>query len=469
MKKTILFTMIAISSLNLVAHEHCETPETQTLRNQAKEFERSIVKVADNVSVALGYDASNVTMIEGENGSILVDAGMIPSITAQIYADFKKISTKPIVAIILTHGHGDHTMGISSFLKENENVRIFARENFGIENEFAAKVGYKNPRGYKQAGMKLPPEQRINNGVAPVVYAPSGKYESDKNAKQANVYAPFSKKLITDIIDHKQRVTIEGIELELIPADGETADHLLVYYPQKSILFSGDMIYKSFPNLYAIRGTNYRDVNNWIQALNLMLEYNAKDLIMGHTAPIIGKANVEKALTNYRDAIEYVFKKTIEGMNKSMKPDELVEYVKLPEHLATDPYLGEYYGRVDWAVRNIHNGYLGWFDGNVANLIPLAKQEEALNWAKALGGVEKLYELAQSAIGEKNYQWCIELGDRLLAIDSNNQAYKDLMAQALRLKADNTLNATARNYYRTTARQLLGELPTDFELSGHAH
>ena len=104
-----------------------------------------------------------------------------------------------------------------------------------------------------------------------------------------------------------------------------------------------DNFYASFPNLYAIRGTPYRDVRSWADANDMMLK--DPNLVPGHTRPILGKEAVAQALADYRDAIRFVFNKTIEGMNKGMSPDELVDYVKLPTNLAKKDYLGRYYDR----------------------------------------------------------------------------------------------------------------------------
>lgn len=171
----------------------------------------------------------------------------------------------------------------------------------------------------------------------------------------------------------------------------------MVWYPEKRIIFPGDQFYKSFPNLYAIRGTAYRDVNNWIKALEIIMSFDAEIMAQGHTRPIVGKENVRTALKNYHDAIEFVFNKTIEGMNKGMTPDELVEYVQLPDEMKNNPELVQYYGRVEWAVRNIYNGYMGWFDGNPTNLRPLSLKAEAARFAKMTGGIEVLAKNARQA------------------------------------------------------------------------
>ncbi len=117
--------------------------------------------------------------------------------------------------------------------------------------------------------------------------------------------------------------------------------------------------------------------------------------------------------------------------------------------MANHPNLVQYYGRQEWAICNIFNGYLGWFDGNATSLRPLSPKVEAEKFAKAVGGVDKLDTLAKIVFSKKNYQWCAELTDRLLALEPNNQEYKNLKADALNGLADNLETAIGRNYYNT--------------------
>jgi uncharacterized sulfatase len=223
------------------------------------------------------------------------------------------------------------------------------------------------------------------------------------------------------------------------------------------VLFSGDNFYKSWPNAYAIRGTPYRDIRSWAEADNKMLNEGAEFLVPGHTRPIIGKATVAEALTDYRDAIRFVFDKTIEGMNKGLTPDELVDYVKLPARLAEKDYLREYYGNVEWAVRAIFGGYLGWFDGNPSNLFPLSPGEEAQHIVQLAGGVDALLAQARTALRNGDAQWAAQLCDYLLALQPDAVEPKLLKAEALENLAEALLTATGRNYYLSVAQQLRAE------------
>ncbi len=434
---------------------HEQTAQTRMMIERNEEFRKEIIQVAPNVYTASGFDAANITMIIGDDGVILNDAGKFANNSEEVYAEFRKITDKPITGIIFTHGHGDHTQGTPAFLKDN-TPEIWAAESFGRENDFPTAAGFVNPRGHRQNGMTLPPEVRINNGVAPLVY-PGGKFVGgQEQAKQAkSQYIPFDKGAITNFVtEPKQSITISGVTLELERTYGETNDHLLIYYPEHKVIFPGDQFYKSFPNLYAIRGTEYRDVLKWIEALDTILEYPAEVMAQGHTRPIIGKEEVREAVSAMRDAIKYTFEKTIEGMNLGMTPDQLVEYAALPEPLASHPNLVQYYGRQEWAIRNIFNGYLGWFDGNATSLRPLSPRAEAERFSALVGGEERLFSAAAKALEDGDYQWCAELSDRLLALQPANAKYKNLKADALNGLADNLETATGRNYYNTSANEL---------------
>src|SRR5262245_26804829 len=157
-------------------------------------------------------------------------------------------------------------------------------------------------------------------------------------------------------------VTIAGVRLELLHTPGETSDAISVWLPGKRVLMPGDDFYRAFPNLYAIRGVRLRPVDQWVTSLGKMIDLGAEHLVPSHTRPIAGADSVQAALTAYRDGIKSILDQTLEGMKKGERPDELVQHVKLPPHLAENPYLQEFYGTVAWSVRAIYTDYLGWFE-----------------------------------------------------------------------------------------------------------
>lgn len=423
-----------------------ETTAEKRLQKQAEQFPRKVVEVADGVHTAVGYSVSNVSMIVGDDGVIIVDTGMDVPRASEIAAQFRKITDKPVKAIIFTHSHGDHTGGASAFFG-TERPQIWARANFGSESQPLADAGvsFQKVRGARQAGFRLPPEQRVNNGIAPAQYPKRG----------GEVFATRKDTRPTHMFDEvRKRIEVAGVTLELIAAPGETNDQLAVWYPAQKVLFAGDNIYRSFPNLYAIRGTPARSVRLWADSLSEMVDLAPAALVPGHTLPVVGTDDAKQVLTDYRDAVRFVHDKTVEGMNKGLTPDQLVEYVQLPDHLAEKEYLQPFYGNIEFGVRSVFSFYLGWFDGNPTNLFRLTPKAEAVRMVKLAGGQERLMATAREALENDDPQWAAQLADHLIAFDPEASDAKLLKADALTALGHRTVTATARNYYLTVAQEL---------------
>lgn len=222
-------------------------------------------------------------------------------------------------------------------------------------------------------------------------------------------------------------------------------------------MLSGDNIYQAFPNLYTIRGTPYRDVKQWANSLDKMRYLNPEIVIPSHTQPIKGAENIQKVFRDYADAVRFVHDQTIRYMNKGLTPDEIVEKVILPDHLSQSPYLKEFYGRVDWSVRSIFSGYLGWFDGNSSTLLPLPLKEKAEKMVALAGGKDQLLSNAQKALEQKEYQWALELTDYLLRLSSEDKTFKEIRYQSLLGLGEVQSNPNARSYYLSQALELKGQ------------
>jgi uncharacterized sulfatase len=448
--KPILISILLLASAATAVCD--DTAATKLLKQRSKALQPTVTRVSESVYCASGYSPANISMIVGNDGIVIVDAGMFPAHAQAVLEEFRKITDQPIAAVILTHGHGDHTGGTAVFVEaggKNAKPPVYARMPFNTEGAHFKSGGVKinGLRGARQGGFRLPPEKRINNGIAPAVYPP----------KNRNVFVGDFIEPDETFDQGRKKINVAGIALELIAAPGETSDQLYCWFPAEKVVFTGDNFYRSWPNLYAIRGTAYRDVRSWINSLDMMLAEEPEHAVPGHTLPLIGKKETTEVLKTYRDAIQYIFQATIEGINKGMTPDELVHSVKLPLELASKDYLREFYGNVEWGVRAIFDGYLGWFDGNPTNLFSLAPREEAAKMAQLAGGVGALALHAHKALENGEAQWCAQLCDHLIALNPNSNDAKLLKADALEKLAEDLITATGRNYYLTVAQELRAE------------
>lgn len=361
-------------------------------------------------------------------------------------AEFRKITDRPVKAIIFTHGHGDHIGGAGAFMEDD--TQLWARAPFNVEDQQFKEAGLHTiyrTRGFRQFGVLVPEDDIKHVGVG-ARYFP----QADPDAKEAG--KPVSP--THTFWDAATSLDIAGLKLELVAASGETSDQLFVWFAAERVVFAGDNFYKSWPNLYAIRGTAYRDVNAWVNSLTAMLDKKPHHLVGGHTRPIVGETEVTDVLTNYRDAVKFLFDKTVEGMEKGLSPDELVGYARLPEKYRDLDYLRPYYVHPDWGGRSIFTGYLGWFDGNPTNLFPLAPKEKAAQMIALAGGPAAMQDTMNEARKAGQYQWALQLSDYLLQRSPGDWCLLLTRADLLDARAQPVLNVTARNYYRSYALEL---------------
>ncbi len=416
----------------------------EKLIEHSKEFEKTIIShetPGGKIHIAIGFGIANSIMVEGDNGNIIIDASDSVYEAAQIYTNFKKLNPNPVKAIIYTHNHGDHTFGAAYYLRvQEEKPKIIAHETTDFYMQRI--LGIINPiistRSTRMFGTALPEEDVINVGIG----------------KSLNVSkSPFGYLKPDTTFSDELKLQISGINIELYHAPGETNDQLFVWLPDHKSLMPGDNIYKTFPNLYTIRGTTHRDVMGWVNSLDKMLSLNPEYIFPSHTKPIIGN-DISSTLTLYRDAIQFVHDQTVRLMNEGYYPDQIIEMIELPNSIQESPFLSEFYGTVRWSVKSIFNGYLGWFNGNPTELDPLPRKKEAQMLAELVGGEEKLLFALKNAVNSNEMQWALELSDKLLALEYKSQEVKSLRYQALTYIGLRSSNPNKRNYFLTSALEL---------------
>lgn len=437
---------------------------TKRLTERNKMFVPNVVQVAENVYTAIGYQVSANSMIVGDGGVIIVDPGQMPSAAAKVRAAFEEISPLPVRAIIYTHGHGDHTNGAPAFFDPDRDIQVWARDNFGSEIGTVQRKGLAGGlRPSNSQGFDLPLEQRLGIGIAiPPERRPAGSMMQDGGQRRPRAAAGPGRTPVQPT--HRfsgQRETLEiaGVRLELVAAPGETADQLYVWLPGQRVVFAGDNFYQSWPNVYPLRGTARRSFRDWIDSIGMMIDEDPLHVVGGHTAPVVGEA--VEVLTNYRDAMQWVLDRTLEGLRKFMTPDELVEFARLPERFASLDYLGDYYGTVEGTIRDMYAQDLGWFDGDPLSLHRESPRKQSQRMADVAGGVDVLMHKAREAMQGDDPLGAAQLLRHVIRLKPEDRDAKLLMADALAIVGERTFNAPVRNYTLSSAnryrRQAAGE------------
>ena len=442
---SILLTACAAISTEPAQIETGKSAATKKLLDRNKMFEKRIYRVADNVYTALGYTVSANSMIVGDDGVVIVDPGQLPAASALVRAEFEKITSKPVRAIIYTHGHNDHTNGTIAFYEEGKEIQVWARSNFKAETRRQAEVGLSGgARQSNTQGFDLHEDQKVGIGIAiPPPRPPRGAV----NAPGVRTASPRQSGTVQPthtFTEGRKSLEIAGIKIDLVAAPGETDDQLYVWLPEQRVIFAGDNFYQSWPNTYPLRGTARRSVRDWIASLASMINEKPLVVVGGHSSPITEDALT--VLTNYHDALKWVHDKTIEGAMKFLTPDELVEYAALPDRLSGLDYLQDYYGSVWGTVRDIYAQDLGWFDGNPLNLHRENPVQQAQRMADLVGGVNNLLSKAKGEMADGDELGAAQLAWHVTKLQPENADAFQLLGEALAVIAERTFNAPARNY-----------------------
>lgn len=424
------------------------TTDIEKLIQHSEEFTENIFSYENGIHAAVGYGIANSYLIEGNEFNIIIDATDSVFQAEKVFAEFNAINSNPIAAVIYTHNHGDHTLGAKYFVDQQDEIPlVIAHESTArsVEKIFGILNPIISSRSSKMFGTNLPEEDVINVGIGP--YLSVGKS------------APgYIKPNVT--FEDELKLNIAGIAFEFFHAPGETDDQIFVWLPEFQALFPGDNIYKTFPNLYTIRGTSHRDVNAWVDSLDKMIALEPMIVFPSHTLPFSGDLAME-ALMVYRDGIQFIHDQTVRLMNQGMHPDEIIENIKLPQAVASSPYLQEFYGTVRWSVKSIFNGYLGWFSGNISELDPTSTFKKANFISNMIGGPEGLFKELEKAIEAKEMQWALELSDLLLAIEHRSKEVIKHRAKAAFYLGSMASNPNKRNYFLSEAQGLLGNQKTE--------
>jgi alkyl sulfatase BDS1-like metallo-beta-lactamase superfamily hydrolase len=417
-----------------------------------------LFEVSPKIYQVRGLDVANMTIIEGEDGLIIIDP-LTMSETAKAALDlyYQNRPRKPVVAVIYSHTHVDHFGGVRGVIDEADvkagKVKVFAPSGFMehvmSENVFAGNA--MSRRAQYQFGSLLP------RGEKGQVDAGLGK--STPSGGTITLIAPTE--LITKELETR---TIAGLEMEFQLTPGtEAPAEMNLYLPQLRALCMAENATQMMHNILTPRGAQVRDAKAWSQYLdNSLARYGDKSdvLFAQHNWPTWGGERIRTFLANQRDMYAFLNDRTLHLLNQGLTPLEVADAIKkLPGALDQKWYTRGYYGSLSFNVRAVYQRYLGFYDGNPANLNPLPPVETAKRSVEAMGGGAAVLEKMRAAMSQGDYRWAAQLGNQLLFAEPDNVAGRTAQAEALEQLGYQSENATWRNMYLTGAMELRNGVP----------
>ena len=423
--------------------------ETLETTSKIAYLEPTTEKVADGVWCIGGLSIGNTTLIEGDNGLIVYDVGDNKKEGEHLLEAIRKISDKPIKVIIYSHSH--YALGGGALVDNPDDVLIIGHPklNETVEGNIRGggapaaipEVGpILSARGLTQFNNYLPPE------------GPDAALAGKIEGGQTLAFLPANK-----TVEDGEELDVLGLKMQFFTEYTSDDYNLTVWIPEKGVVLN-NFLWPGTPNLYTLRGGDYRDPLIWRDGLKVIRDLQPEVLLSTHTRAIIGKDEVAKRLTGYMDRISLTYDQTLRGILAGLSLGDLRNSIYLPPHLAEIPENAETYGEMVHFPEAIYQYVIGWFDGDVTKLFSVAPQDEAARFVELMGGKAKVTAAAQSALDAQEFAWGAQLIQYVYLLDPTDKEVRQLKADLLRQMAIRSTGSIARAFLMSDALALEGKV-----------
>jgi alkyl sulfatase BDS1-like metallo-beta-lactamase superfamily hydrolase len=429
-------------------------------QSQLNALYHGLFQVTEGVYQVRGLDLSVMSIIETDNGYVVVDPLLTaPTAQAAINLVYRHLGQKPIVAVIYSHSHADHWGGVKGVISEEDvssgRVRVIAPQHF-LTYAISENINAGNVMSRRASYMygNLVPKDAIGQvGV--------GLGQTTSTGTITLIDPTDS------ITETGQTMTLDGLEIEFqLTPDTEAPAEMNFILPRYRALCMAENTTHNMHNLYTPRGTQVRDSKGWARYINDAIVQFAgryEVIFASHHWPIWGEEAGEDFLKKQRDMYQYLHDETVRLANRGYTILEIPEIIELPTELFGEWYNRGYYGTVSHNVKAIYQRYLGFFDGNPANLHPLTPTEAGRRYVEFMGGAEALLAKARQSFEAGEYRWVAQVVNHLVFADPENQDARALQADALEQLGYQAESGVWRNFYLSAAKELRDgvlDLPT---------
>jgi alkyl sulfatase BDS1-like metallo-beta-lactamase superfamily hydrolase len=411
-----------------------------------------LYRVADRLYQVRNNDIANLTVVEGDDGLVIIDctAG-VESARQGLGLIREHVSDKPVVAVILTHTHVDHFGGVKGVVDPSDvasgKVPVIAPghqfdryafgENLVAGNAMSRRASYAfgslldpSPTGLITCGIGI----GISRGATVSYISP------------------------TDLITETgTRRDLAGLTFEFLYApDTEAPEEMHIWIPELNALTCAENANHSMHNIQTLRGARTRDARNFARYLDETLERwgDQAEVHYGpHTWPVWGNANIAAFLESQRDTYKYVHDQALRLANKGYTPLEAAEMIELPDELGRKWFNRGYHGTLHHNVRAVFAKELGLWDGDPVSLHPHPPAGAAQRYVELIGA-EAIVEEGRRAIEAADYRWAAEILHQLVFAQPGNLRARELQADAYEQMGYQAEGPQWRGIFLSAAREL---------------
>ena len=406
-----------------------------------------LFKVCDRVWQIRGLDLANMTIVEGQSGVIVIDTLTTCEVAAAAIAlYFAHRPQRPISAVIYTHSHSDHFGGVKGVISEADRIPVIAPIGFmeavGGENVLPGNAMARRAQFQFGGLLRQGPQGQVDAGLG----------KTTARGTQSLI-APTQ--LIRDPIETH---IIDGVEIvfQLAP-ETEAPAEMHLFFPGLGVLNIAENATRHLHNFLPLRGAVVRDPRMWAHYLAEAIDRfcpAATILVAQHHWPVWGAEAVQDFLRCQHDLYKFIHDQSVRLLNLGRKPEEIADEIALPDALASKFYLRGYYGTLKHNAKAVYQRYLGWYDGNPANLDRLPPSETAARSIAYMGGVDAAFARAQADFAAGDYRWVAQIMAQAVLADPTHPGARALLADAFEQLGYQAESATWRNAYLYGAQEL---------------
>lgn len=397
----------------------------------------------------------NVQVVETDNGIIIYDTGDHLPEGEHFYKEIRKVTDKPIKAIMYSHEH--YAGGAQYFVdaeaeRGNTDIMIIGHwnHNDSMRSSLVGKALHK-----EVSDILVP--RTLNQFYN---FADQEGVRGCGHTHTIDITQPIGS------VDVNTPITIDGEEMVI---DGrkfvfyiddittDTENQLMVHVPDQDIVLN-TMIWGYYPNIYSIRGGSYRNPEIWVKGLEKMEALEPKILLNAHATSTSDHASSLELIHTFQDGITATVNQTLLSMLKGEQRNEAAYNVRLPDTLVDRPILRQNYGEIVTMVPQIYSAVLGSFNGEAADAVPMHPVAEADMIVRGMGGQKATLKFAQGELEDGNFHYAVQLGKHLVNNDPNHQDSIDFKTEALYAMAESTESHNLRSWYLTKAKIINGEV-----------
>lgn len=398
-----------------------------------------------------GFDLSNMHVVEGEEGIVVIDPLVSAEPAAAALALYREHrGDRPVTGVIYSHSHLDHFGGVKGIVTPEEaaerEIPILAPEGFlehaVSENVFAGIAMARRATYMYGAVLRRGPQGQVGSGLG------------QTNSVGTVTLIPPT----LDVTETGQEETIDGVRIvfQLTPGTEAPAE-MNFHFPDHRVLCIAENATRTMHNVLTPRGALVRDPHVWARYLNEAIELFGEKtdvLFSVHHWPRWGTERVVDYLKKQRDLYAYMHDQTLRLLNKGLTGREIAETLELPPSLAREWHCRGYYGSLSHNVKAVYQRYMGWFDGNPAHLWEHTPVESARRYVEFMGGADAVLERARRSFEEGDYRWVAEVVNHVVFAEPDNAAARELQADALEQLGYGAENAVWRNFFLMGAQEL---------------